>query len=172
MKKVVYVTLVLLVILIGNCYADISQWGLKYFVDEFGDMTNEPFLNSEDVRISYGSYAWEDAHCRILIDKKYVSFFLERVVYDEWIVKTKTPEGETHTFYCNLEDNNRVYMLPYNFKHNSQVDIDKFLSDLVLGSRVIAYPENKYSKDKYDFGIVSLKLEDLRKIRPDFEAKK
>ena len=172
MKKTVHAMLVLLFIFVGYIFADASQWQIGYFVDDFGDITNEAFLASEDVRISYGSYAWEDAHCRILIDKKYVSFYLERVVYDEWIVKTKTPDGETHTFYCNLEDNNRVYMLPYNSTHNSQVDIDKFLSDLVLGSRVIVYPENKYSKDKYDFGIVSLKLEDLRKIRPGFEAKK
>ena len=172
MKKIIYVVLALWVIFIGNIYADISQWKINYFVDEFGDITNHAFLDSESINIYYGSYAWEDQSCKILIDDTCVSFYLGRTFYQDWIVKTKTPDGNTNTYYCDLDECGRVYMRPYNSKHKMYVDVDRFISELLLGSRVIAYPENKYSKDKYDFGIVSLKLEDLRKIRPDFEAKK
>ena len=162
MKKLLVVFFVALCVF--SCFADIAKWEKGFYVDDFGDPTTEAYLVSERIPISYGPYAWDDSRCRILVDVKYVSFDLgETVFYNDWTIKTKTPSGTTHTFSGVLErGNGRVYI-------SGVTDTLMFLKDIVEGSRLIMMPNNPYTSDKYDFGTVTLSLEDLKQVRPNWQ---
>jgi len=145
-----------------SCFANISTWDIGYYVDEFGDKTDEAFLHSETINIKYGNSKWETQDCRILIDDKYVSFYVGDTYYNDWIIRTKTPEGEIHSYKFIFDGSSRRLYSYY------QSEVVGILNDILKNSRVIAVPDNKYSTDKYDFGIVSIDLETLISIRPDF----
>lgn len=170
MKKLLVVFFVALCAF--SCFANVSTWTKKYYVDDFGDPTNQAYLLSESIKIKHGSYSWDEQYCSILVDDNGVSFKIGTVYYTEWTIKTKTASGETHTFKGELgTSTGRVLMSNYSPLYSSytQQKVDTFISDILQGSRVILMPDNPYTSDKYDFGTVTLSLEDLKQVRPNWQ---
>jgi len=163
MKKTVFI-IVILVVCIFACFADVSRWASYFYVDEFGDPTDTPYIRSETIRLKYGNYDWDVAHCSICIDFDSVGLILNDRVYGDWVIKTKTEDGTTHSFKGKRASNGTILIID-NTAYNLPATL---VIDLVKGCRLIAYPDNKYSNDKYDFGKVKLPLEELQKVRPNW----
>lgn len=164
MKKIVLIFM-LLVVCVLACFADISRWSKMFYVDEFGDPTDKPYIRSEVVTLKHGKYVWDESPCYILIDEHSAGLYLDDRIYGEWIIRTKTDDGTTHTFKGELLSTGLIrikdataYSLPATF-----------VIDLTKGCRLVATPDNKYADSKYDFGKVRLSLEDLQRVRPDWK---
>ena len=162
MKKIL---ITLVVLLLG--VSVFASWSKNYYVDDFGDKTDIPYLTSEFINIKYGEYSWENESCRILIDEDNVSFSIGKTYYDEWTLKTKNASGEIHNFRCKLSSSTgRLFINDYSSSGYKNTKV--FLSDLLVGCRIVLTPNNQFADDKFDFGTMSITLEELRQVRPNW----
>ena len=168
MKKVLIVAFMIFMV-VGSVFA--TTWSTLKIVDDFGDDTGLVRLYTIIEDVKYGSYSWEYEDCAILIDKGYdddilpyiVQFFVGDTSYSKWIVSTKLNDGTVHTYNFELYGK---YIGP------TMDDVVEFvlacnglISDFISGCKVILYPDNRYSTDKYNLGYISIYSWELVKVQ-------
>lgn len=140
-------------------------WNVGYYVDDFGDKTEDKYLISDRILIEYGGYSWEKEYCQIIMDEDSVGFRVGETFYKDWTMKTKMADGTVHTFLCQLKNNGIIYIDDNAFPYKRSTT---FILDLLEGCRVILSPNNQYAKDKYDFGTMKIEPQDVDIIHPEW----
>ena len=160
MKKIISIICFLLVV--GFVFA--TEWTTLNPVDEFGDPTDSVQIYTWIPNVKYGDYSWEYEDCAIIIAKgnaycPYVpSFYIGSSGYSKWIIKIKIDDSTIHEYTGELYGGSYVY--PDGFTYATSI-----ISDLKEGCKIVIYPDNRYSTDKYNLGSINLTITDLAKLK-------
>lgn len=147
-----------------------TTWSTLNIVDDFGDDTGMVRLYTIIEDVKYGSYSWEYEDCAILIDKGYddsilpyiVQIYLGDTSYSNWIVSTKLNDGIVNTYY--FEKYGKYIGPSMDDAVSFVLACNGLIADFKAGCKVILYPDNKYSTDKYNLGYISIYSWELVKV--------
>ncbi len=143
----------LLVLAVITSLTTNAQWTKGYYVDEFGDKTENSFMHMRAVGTFSNSatqnskcvYDFYDSGNSITVDvKEYGSSMATSIGYSFEIVKIKTPSGEVETIYNTFFDKSGV--LFFNKKRYTQ--LKSILAE--KGRYVMVFKKSgKYSSSSY-----------------------